>query len=95
MLAAGLKGIEENYKLPEPVAENLFQLSPSEIISKGYKPLPSSLDEALNTMESSELVREALGDHIFEWFLVNKRAEWAEYSSQVTPWELERYLPSW
>ena len=46
-------------------------------------------------MEESSLVREALGDHIFEWFLRNKRAEWNEYQQQVTPFELERYLPSW
>ena len=57
--------------------------------------LPQSLAEALDAMEGSELVREALGEHIFEWFLRNKRAEWADYKAQVTPFELDRYLPTW
>ena len=61
----------------------------------GIDRLPTSLSEALDEMEESSLVREALGDHIFEWFLRNKRAEWNEYQQQVTPFELERYLPSW
>ncbi|HJP15603.1 MAG TPA: glutamine synthetase, partial [Acidimicrobiales bacterium] len=52
-------------------------------------------NEALDEMEESSLVRETLGDHIFEWFLRNKRAEWDHYQQQVTPFELERYLPSW
>ena len=56
--------------------------------------LPTSLDEALAEMENSELVREALGEHIFEWFLRNKRAEWMAYKAQVTPFELARYLPN-
>ena len=55
----------------------------------------AKLAEALDAMEGSDLVREALGDHIFEWFLRNKRAEWAEYKAQVTPFELTRYLPTW
>ena len=57
--------------------------------------LPQSLAEALDAMEGSDLVRETLGDHIFEWFLRNKRAEWADYKAQVTPFELARYLPTW
>ena len=59
------------------------------------EPLPRSLDEAIDVMEESELARDTLGDHVFEWFLRNKRAEWAEFSSQVTPFELDRYLSSW
>ena len=57
--------------------------------------LPRSLDEALEVMEGSQLVADTLGEHIFEWFLRNKRAEWDSYRTQVTPWELERYLPRW
>ncbi len=57
--------------------------------------LPETLAEALDVMEQSDLVRETLGEHIFEWFLRNKRAEWAEYQRRVTPFELERYLPVW
>ncbi len=95
ILAAGLRGIEQGYELPDPVAENLFQLPISDIIKQGYEPLPDSLAVALDVMESSELVREALGEHIFEWFLRNKRDEWTSYTTQVTQWELDRYLPSW
>ncbi|CAB4550569.1 unannotated protein [freshwater metagenome] len=57
--------------------------------------LPTNLSTALDVMESSELVREALGEHIFEWFLRNKRAEWAEYRTHVSSYELQRYLKFW
>ena len=95
ILAAGLKGISEGYDLPDEATENLYDLSPREITDLGYEPLPQSLAEALDVMEGSELVHEALGDHVFEWFLRNKRSEWWDYKSNVTRWELERYLPSW
>jgi glutamine synthetase len=58
----------------------------------GYRELPSSLDGALRAMESSELVAEALGEHVFDFFLRNKRREWANYRSHVTPFELKTYL---
>ena len=58
----------------------------------GYRELPSSLDEALRAMESSELVAEALGEHVFDFFLRNKRAEWANYRRHVTPYELKTYI---
>ena len=61
----------------------------------GVEPLPQSLYEALDVMEQSSLVRDALGEHIFEWFLRNKRSEWRDYKTHVSQWELERYLPSW
>ena len=61
----------------------------------GVEPLPRSLNEALDVMEESKLARETLGEHVFEWFLRNKRAEWAEFQSKVTPFELERYLGNW
>ncbi len=95
ILAAGLKGIEEGYELPSELDVNLFSLEDRDIVDKGFQPLPSSLAEALDEMEKSELVREALGEHIFEWFLRNKRSEWRDYKSHVSQWELERYLPSW
>lgn len=94
LLAAGLKGIAEGYELPGE-ATTLFDLSPTERAAAGVTDLPQSLAEALDAMEGSQLVREALGDHIFEWFLRNKRREWADYKSQVTPFELTRYLPTW
>jgi glutamine synthetase len=77
-IAAGLKGVEENYtlaKVTEPAS------------------LPANLNEAISAMEKSELVRETLGEHVFEYFLRNKRAEWQEYRKQVTAYELDRYLP--
>jgi glutamine synthetase len=95
ILAAGLRGIEAGYELPPEADANLFELSPSQRAKLGITALPVNLDEALDEMERSELVAEALGAHIFEWFLRNKRAEFAEYRAQVTPYELRRYLPSW
>jgi glutamine synthetase len=89
-----MQGITNGYELPAETNVNLFDLSETERRELGVEPLPRSLDEALDVMEGSELARTALGDHIFEWFLRNKRVEWAEYQSQVTPFELERYLPS-
>ncbi|MFT5204568.1 MAG: glutamine synthetase [Candidatus Aldehydirespiratoraceae bacterium] len=95
LLAAGMRGIAEGYELPPETNVNLFDLDDAQRREIGIEPLPRSLDEALDLMEGSELVRSALGDHIFEWFLRNKRSEWDEYQSQVTPFELERYLPTW
>jgi glutamine synthetase len=95
ILAAGLKGIDEGYDLPKEAATNLFELTPSKRSELGIRPLPESLDVALDEMEGSTLVREALGEHIYEWFLRNKRSEWRDYQRQVTPFELERYLPIW
>jgi len=93
ILAAGLRGIEQGYELPSEADANLFALSPEELDSKGILHLPGSLHEALTLMESSDLLAETLGDHVFEWFIRNKRAEWAAYKSHVTQFELDRYLP--
>lgn len=95
LLAAGMKGIEEGYELPEPATGNLFEMGPALRKSLGISPLPDSLDRALAQMEESELVRDALGEHIFEWFLRNRHAEWSAYQRQVTQFELNRYLPIW
>jgi glutamine synthetase len=92
MLAAGLKGIEESYELPPEAPGNVFELTPEERAAEGLDQLPQSLSDALTVMEHSELVADALGEHIFEWFLRNKRKEWLEYKSTVTPFELDRYL---
>ena len=94
MLAAGLKGIEEGYELPPEASANVFEMTPEERAADGIRSLPQSLSDALDVMEGSELVAEALGEHIFEWFLRNKRAEWVDYKSQVTQFELDRYLPN-
>ena len=81
--------------MPPETSTNLFDLSDSERREAGVEPLPRSLSEALDVMEASKLARDTLGEHVFEWFLRNKRAEWSEYQSRVTAFELERYLGSW
>jgi len=93
ILAAGLKGIEEGYELPDESEENNFELTAAERAAGGIERLPTSLGEALKLMESSELVAETLGEHLFSYFIANKRREWNEYSSHVTAFELDRYLP--
>jgi len=93
ILAAGLQGIEHGYELPDEADANLFALSPDELTAKGIAHLPGSLNEALVMMENSTLLVDTLGEHVYEWFIRNKRAEWAEYKSQVSQFELDRYLP--
>ena len=92
ILAAGLAGIRGRYELPMEASANIYKMSAQERLAEGIKPLPSSLSDALDAMETSELVAETLGEHVFEWFLRNKRAEWAAYKEEVTPFELRRYL---
>jgi glutamine synthetase len=94
ILAAGLRGIEERYELPPEADANLFALSPHELAAKGIGTLPSSLNDAVDQMERSKLLADTLGEHVFEWFIRNKRAEWTEYKSEVTQFELDRYLPT-
>jgi len=93
MLAAGLKGIEKNYQLPEPVEVDIYHMSEAERQRLGIKSLPGSLYEAIEEVEKSELVREALGEHIFTKFLENKKIEWDHYRMHVSDYEIERYLP--
>jgi glutamine synthetase len=95
LLAAGMKGIEEGYDLPPPQQGNVFELTQAERAAEGLEPLPQSLAEALDEMERSEVVADALGEHVLDWFLRNKRSEWADYKAQVSPFELTRYLPVW
>jgi glutamine synthetase len=95
ILAAGMRGIEQGYELPAETTQNIFELTDAEMEKLDVEPLPQSLAEALDVMERSELVHNALGEHIFEWFLRNKRSEWRDYKTHVSQWELERYLPSW
>jgi glutamine synthetase len=93
MLAAGLAGINNKYDLPAPMEQDVYHMSEADRAAAGIKSLPGSLNDALQLAEISPLVREALGDHVFEAFMVNKRKEWDEYRMNVTQWELERYLP--
>ncbi|HEX5615096.1 MAG TPA: glutamine synthetase family protein [Acidimicrobiia bacterium] len=92
MLAAGLKGIEEGYDLPPEATNNIYEMTDEERLAEGIGSLPASLAEAVDVMEHSELVAEALGEHTFEYFILNKRREWADYKAYVTPFEVERYL---
>jgi glutamine synthetase len=93
MLAAGLKGIEKGYELPPPVEEDIFEMTEAQRKKRGIDSLPGSLAEAIAIAEKSELVREALGDHIFEKFIENKKIEWDAYRTHVSQFEIERYLP--
>ncbi len=94
LLAAGLKGIEEGYEIPAGAEDDVWALTPGERHAMGMEQLPTSLNQAITLMERSELVAETLGEHVYDFFLRNKRAEWDEYRRQVTQWELDRYLPS-
>lgn len=93
MLAAGLKGIEENYELPEPIERDVYSLTAKEQKDLGIESLPRDLGHATDVCERSQLVREALGDHIFEKFIENKKIEWDNYRIRVTGYELEKDLP--
>ncbi|MFW6034096.1 MAG: type I glutamate--ammonia ligase [bacterium] len=93
MLSAGMKGIEEGYELPLGAEDDVWALTELERSALGIDPLPSSLDEAIHAMEHSELVAETLGEHVFDFFLRNKRAEWQEFRRQVTSYERDTMLP--
>jgi len=93
ILAAGLKGIEQDYELPPDAEDDVWALTSAERRALGIKPLPQNLDGAIRAMEGSELAADALGEQVFDFFLRNKRAEWYEYRRQVTRFELDRYLP--
>jgi glutamine synthetase len=93
LLAAGLKGIADGYELPPGAEDDVWALTERERRAMGIDPLPSSLSEAVSVMERSELVAETLGEHVFEFFLRNKRAECDDYRRQVTPFERATLLP--
>jgi len=93
MLAAGLKGVEKKYPLPEPVEEDIYEMDEKARAAAGITSLPGSLHQAISLVEKSELVRETLGDHIFNKFVENKRVEWDRFRTHVSQFELERYLP--
>jgi glutamine synthetase len=93
MLAAGLDGIENNLQAPEPIEENVYEMSEAERQKRGIGTLPPDLLEAIQLTEKSDMVRKALGDHVFQAFITNKKIEWDQYRSQVTEYELKKYLP--
>ena len=92
LLSAGLKGIEENYELQPETEDDVWSLSDMERRAMGIEALPQSLDHAIRKLEESELAAEVLGERVFSYVLANKRNEWAEYRSQVTPFEIEQNL---
>jgi len=93
MLAAGLKGIEGNYPLPDPIEEDIYEMDEEARDRAGITSLPGNLFEALQEIEKSELARETLGDHIFNKFVANKKIEWDRYRTHVSQYEIEKYLP--
>ena len=93
MLAAGLEGIEKKYKAPEPVEPNIYKMEMEERKRRRLHALPGNLFEAIEETKKSALVREALGEHIFSRFILNKEKEWEEYRMQITSHEIKKYLP--
>jgi glutamine synthetase len=93
MLAAGLKGIDEEYSLPEPIEEDIYEMDEIARERAGIESLPGSLFESLQELEESDLVKETLGEHIFDKLIANKKIEWDHYRIHVSKFEIERYLP--
>ncbi len=94
LLHAGLEGIERGYELPPPMEQNLYHLTAEQRRERGIVGLPETLGEAIDELAGSDLVRRALGPHIFGRYVELKRKEWDDYRVQLTPWELEKYLPA-
>jgi len=92
MLAAGLEGIEREYPLPEPTEENVFELAEAQRRERGIEVLPGSLKEAIEAFAGSDLMRRALGDHVFDSLIKNKTIEWNDYRRHVSDFEMDRYL---
>jgi len=93
MLAAGLKGMEEKYPMPDPVEEDIYEMNEVARERAGIVSLPGSLFEAIQEAEKSDLVRETLGDHIFNKFISNKKIEWDRYRTHVSKYEIDNYFP--
>lgn len=92
ILAAGLEGIEKNYQLPSSFEKNVHTMSPLDRRTEGIESLPQNLWEAIQITENSSLVKNSLGEQVFNSFIENKKIEWDLYSSQVSQYELDRYL---
>ena len=93
MLSAGLKGIEEKYALPEPMERDVYHLTPEEMQTFNIECLPGSLIEAIEIAEKSQLLKETLGEHIFNNLIIAKKIEWDEYRKRVHEYEINTYLP--
>jgi glutamine synthetase len=94
MLAAGLEGIKNKIMPPEPIEKDIFRMSVEERKASGIDSLPENLGQALDCMRESEMMRKALGDHLFEHFLHIKGKEWQAYRAQVMDWEIKNLLPA-
>jgi glutamine synthetase len=92
-IAAGLHGMENKYELPEPIEQDIYEMNENAREEAGITSLPGSLFEAIQEVSKSTLVREALGDHIFNKFIENKKKEWNEYRIHVSKYEIDKYLP--
>ncbi len=92
LLHAGLEGIEKGYELEAPMETNLYHLSADERKERGIEALPQTLGEAVDALAASDLMRKALGDHIFPRYIELKRREWDEYRVQLSQWEMDKYL---
>jgi glutamine synthetase len=95
MIAAGLDGVEKGLELADPVEESLFEMDAARVAEKGIRELPGTLGEAIDELEADPVVCEALGDHVLGHYVDAKRAEWDEYRTQVTQWEIDRYLEAY
>jgi glutamine synthetase len=93
MLAAGLKGVEGGFEPPAPVEEDIYCMTPEDRQKSGIVTLPDSLYAAIEQTEKSQLVKDTLGEAMFNKFLTNKKVEWENYCIQVTDYELQKYLP--
>ena len=93
MLAAGFKGIDDKLELSDPIEENIYHMTPEQKAKKNISILPTSLDNAIDLFEGSALMRETLGEHVFEKLIENKRIEWEQYRIHVSQLETEKYLP--
>ncbi len=93
MLAAGLDGIEKGMELPPEASNNIYEMTEAERAAAGIDSLPEDLYQAIKEFEKSTFVREALGDHVCDYLIRNKWAEWDEYKTLITPYEISRYLP--
>jgi len=92
ILMAGLDGVKNKIAAPAPTEENLYKMSAEEMASRGIQSLPASLEEAINELEKSDVMKAALGDHCFAKYIEGKRGEWDQYRIRVSGWEIKEYL---
>ena len=93
MLAAGLDGIEQERQLPEPIEENVFEMTRKEREERGIGTLPGNLSDAIDAAANSSVIKDTLGTHVLEILLKNKQAEWDRYQKHISDFELEEFLP--